>query len=132
MTKIQSIYAFVGMIVVIGGAAFGMFKWMDSREDADADVVVWIEEQEIIHEADQLFKTQVMSGINLLVVKTDSAIALGVANQRAIYANRRTIMQQIQHDTSLTREEVIELMKPFMEGIEDLKKNNGWTLYGIE
>jgi hypothetical protein len=117
------------MVLVIAGAAFGAFKWMNARETADSNILEWMQIQQEGQEADEVFKEKMMDGIDILVIKTDSSLAIGRENQKAIYANRYTIIKQIEQDTSMTREEAIELMKPFMEGIEDLKKNNGWTHY---
>lgn len=130
MINIKAVYTFVLMVLVIAGAAFGAFKWMNAREQADSNVVEWMSAMDEKHEGDEIFKEQVMDGINILVTKTDSALSIGRENQEAIYANRYTIIKQIEKDTNMTREEAIELMQPFMEGIEDLKKNNGWTPYG--
>jgi len=132
MNKLPAIWQFVIMVAAVGATAFGVFKWMDAREDAETDITDWMAQQEKVHASDEEFKLRVTDGIDLLVAKTDSALVIGQQNQRAIYANRNTILRQIKNDTSLTSEQVIELMQPFMDGIEDLKKNNGMTSYDIE
>ena len=132
MNKLHAIWQIIIMLAAVGVTAFGVFKWMDAREDAESDITEWMEKQETVQEADETFKLMMTNGINMLVVKIDSSLEIGRENQRAIYANRRVIVKQIQEDTSLSGNEVFELLQPLMEGVEDLKKNNGRTPYAIE
>ena len=136
MTKMKTIYAFVAMVGVIGVAFFGVFKWMDSQQDADTDQAQWMWKQEVVHSQDSVFKVQVLDEFQKGRVLMVSAIHIGLDNQQAIKSNRvaimtnrSTIVQQIEKDTSLSREETIEMLKGLYEGIEDLKKGNSFTPY---
>ena len=82
-----------------------------------------------VHINDEEFHQEVIGGIEDIKLLADSALIIGRENQQAIFANRYTIIQQIQKDTSLTRDEAFELLQPFLDGIKDLKRNNGWTPY---
>ncbi len=129
MTKIQSIYAFAGMVGAIGVVAFGVFKWTDTQQDADEDMGKWMKQQELVHSSDSLFKIQVIDEFEKSRVLMDSAIHIGLQNQQSIYANRRVIVKQIKEDTSLSGREVFEMLQPLMEGVEDLKKNESSIVF---
>ena len=132
MTKIQSIYAFVTMVVGIAVACFFVFRWTNTRETTDTAIIEWMQEQEEVHAADDEFKEAVTGGIQILVSKVDSALVIGKQNQQAIYTNRSTIIKQITSDTSLTREEFMERMQPFIDGLDDLTKSNRRVPYVYE
>lgn len=129
MTKIQSIYAFAGMVATIGVVAFGVFKWTDTQQDADEDIGKWMKQQEVVHSGDSLFKIQVIDEFQQSRILMDSAIHIALQNQRAIGANRRVIVKQIKEDTSLSGRDVFELLQPLMEGVEDLKKNESSIVF---
>ena len=106
-----------------------MFKWIDKQQDTDTTVIKWMSQQDSTHAVTEEFHQDVMDGIEDIKLLADSALIIGRENQQAIFANRYTIIQQIQKDTSLTRDEAFELLQPFLDGIKDLKNNNGWTPY---
>lgn len=120
------------MIVAIAGASFAVFKWIDTREDADADVVEWMKNQQTNQVKQLEWQKTVTEGIREVKLLVDSALVLAGQNNRAIYANRRAIIKSIQEDTSLSGDEMFERLKPYLDGIEELKKNSTWIPYDIE
>ena len=129
MNKFRSYFAFFTMVVGIATASFFIFRWTDDQQDADNSVVEWMARQDSVHINDSEFHQEVMGGIEDIKLLADSALVIGKENQQAIFANRYTIIQQIQKDTSLTRDEAFNLLQPFLDGINDLKRDNGWTPY---
>lgn len=129
MNKFRSHYAFLGMVIGIATAAIFVFKWANAREKTDEVVIQWMAQQDSVHFNDEEFHQEVMKGIEDIKLLADSALIIGRENQQAIFANRYTIIQQIQKDTSLTRDEAFDLLQPFLDGIRDLKRTNGWTPY---
>ncbi len=136
MTKIQSIYAFFAMLVSISVAAFAVSKFVYTQQDTDADMGQWMKQQEAVHSSDSSFKVQVIDEFDKSRILMDSSIKIGLQNQQAIglnksaiMMNRSTIIQQIELDTSLSKEDAMEMMKGLYEGIEELKKKNTITSY---
>lgn len=129
MNKFRSYYAFGAMVIGIAITAIFVYKWTSARETTDEIVIEWMTKQDSTHEATEEFHQEVMSGIEDIKLLADSALIIGRENQQAIFANRYTIIQQIQKDTSLTRDEAFDLLQPFLDGIRDLKRTNGWTPY---
>lgn len=136
MTKIQSIYAFFAMLVSISVAAFAVSKFVYTQQGTDADMGQWMKQQEAVHSSDSSFKVQVIDEFEKSRILMDSTIKIGLQNQQAIglnksaiMMNRSTIIQQIELDTSLSKEDAMEMMKGLYEGIEELKKKNTITSY---
>jgi len=129
MTKIQSIYAFVTMVVGIGVACFFIFRWTDNVQDTDKTVLNWMTKQDSVQVNQEVFHEKVITGIEMNRILIDSALVIGKQNQKAIIANRSTIIKQIKMDTSLTRDEIWEMLRPYLEGTDDLRFNYRWAPY---
>ena len=136
MTKIQSIYAFLSMVVGIAAATFVVSKFVYTQQGTDADMGQWMKQQEVVHSSDSVFKVQVIDEFEKSRILMDSSIKIGLQNQQgigsnksAIMMNRSTIMQHIELDTSLSKEDAMEMMKGLYYGIEELKKKNTITSY---
>ncbi len=135
-TTLQALTVIIGAGAGLVVAAIGVYKWTSERETTDADMGKWMKQQELVHSSDSTFKIQVIDEFDKSRVLMDSSITIGLQNQQAIGANksaivlnRSTIVQQIESDTSLSREETIEMLRGLYEGIEELKKNNNSTVF---
>ena len=130
---IKIVWFFVGMICLVTGGAFAVFKWIDKQQDADVNQRELIVEQ---NASDSIFQERIIGEIQMNRVLTDSAIIIANMNRKAIKANRvamtinkEVILEMIEADSSLTIDQWLEIMNPYME---EIKKNSTWTPYTIE
>jgi hypothetical protein len=128
--KMMEIYKFLGMVFGVGAAALVVFKWTDKVQDTDVNLIQQFDEfqqEEQQYREDALeFQKVMIESVKSNRQKLDSVMNRVDRNYRAIHGNRSVIIEQIKKDTSLTAEEVVELMRPLMS--EELKKN-GWMNY---
>ena len=131
--SIKIVWFFVGMICLVAGGAFAVFKWIDKQQDADVNQRELIVEQ---NASDSIFQERIIGEIQMNRVLTDSAIIIANMNRQAIKANRvamtinkEVILEMIEADSSLTIDQWLEIMNPYME---EIKKNSTWTPYAIE
>lgn len=124
MTKLlQQIGLIVGMAAAVASSSFAVFRWMDKQQDTDTSHTVQLQQQ---CKQDSIWKEEMLLEIGTMQLKVDSAIIIGMENQTAIYQNRSSYMRHIQSDESLTKDELLEILEPFME---EVKKNSTWTPY---
>ena len=131
--SIQIVWFFLGMGFLVAGGAFAAFKWIDKQQDADVNQRKLIVEQ---NESDSIFQERIIREIQMNRALTDSAIIIANMNRKAINANRvamtinkEVILEMIEADSGLTKDQWLEIMNPY---IEEIKKNSTWTPYAIE
>lgn len=115
MTKtLQTIWFFVGMVAAVGASSFGVFKWMDKQQDTDSIQTEWMARQDSIQVHEAGFHDQVILEIRGNRTLIDSAIVIGWENRKVIVANKNVILEVIEADSSISKVEMMDMMKEYM------------------
>ena len=113
-----TISKYFGAISVITIATWGVFKWVDNRQDSEADFSKTIYD-EVVPKLDYLVKADSANRAR------DEALLNRIDSTRLVVdalARKRT--EDIVNDSTLTKAVFLEEMRPFMEYLDDIKKKN--------
>lgn len=124
----------IGYIAGAVGSVWVAFKVVDAIQDSQTDRLE-IQQSDSAAQAKYILESTAREEHMVAVVsntsrKMDSLIGVVNNNHEATINNGLAIIDLINKDTSLTRQEYMEQILPIRDGIEELKKKDVWTPYG--
>lgn len=119
----------LGSVGALATMTWGIFSWVDARQDNEADInkVIY---QQVIPKLDYLIKADSSSKAKDVQIlnKIDSVgerVEANTAMSSAVISSYTNWVKK----HALTTEEFIEYMGPFMMDLKDLKKNDNSNLF---
>ena len=119
MTKTLQFLIIIGTIsgALVGGTV-GVYKWIDNQQDADSIQTEWMAKQDSIQVYEAGFHEQVIREIRGNRTLIDSSIVIGWENRKVIVANKNVILEVIEADSSISKIEMMDMMKEYMNNEE--------------